>query len=103
LTAGRRCVVAGVACGIFCFLLSMMVFTDQKMPGRDSIPVEVFYLAWAALALEVLVSAGLFLWLRGKSAGYDPNDPETEQERIELGRSLTITREQATRLTGEHP
>jgi hypothetical protein len=33
-----------------------------------------------------------------KNANYDPNDPETEQERIELGRRFTITKEEAEEL-----
>jgi hypothetical protein len=57
--------------------------------------------AWSIAPTLVLGGGGVLLLRRHKNATYDPNDPETEQERIELGRRLTITREQAEALTQE--
>jgi hypothetical protein len=52
----------------------------------------------AATFLGVFSSITL-LCLRGYlNARYDPNDPETEEERIKLGRSRSLTREEAEEL-----
>jgi hypothetical protein len=46
-----------------------------------------FFLGFCTMIVMVLRNA--------LNARYDPNDPETEAERIELGRELTITRAEA--------
>ena len=91
----QRYGVAGVACGVLFSLFVGAFYSDQSKGGWRDVPVEVCYGAWAALALIVVLSAGLLLWRWKKNASYDPNDSETLQERLELARSLVITKEQA--------
>jgi len=52
-------------------------------------------------AAMVLSGIALLLVRHFKNANYNPNDPESEQERIELGRSLGITQEEAEQLMSD--
>jgi hypothetical protein len=76
---------------VFCAGVSFRSVSDPKLKT----PIETVYLfACTALAF-LLVGTALLLVRRRQYARFDPNDPETAQQRIELGHRLSITREQA--------
>jgi hypothetical protein len=82
-------VVGGVLSGVATIVTMMYLDKPQNM---DIAAVQIF---WGLAVIALLVEFGAILWRRYKNSCYDPNDPETEQERRELARRHTITREQA--------
>jgi hypothetical protein len=74
-----------------------ILFIESQKPPQTLAP-EAGYVLSACGALVFLASVGLLLFRRHKYATFDPNDQESEQERVALGRRLAITREQAKAL-----
>jgi hypothetical protein len=90
--------------GIFCLSLGgvgaafVFVWLKNSLEQGTRLTTTTF-LAVSALAVIPLLGGAAFLVLRVvQNANYDPNDPETEEKRIELGRSRALTRQEATEL-----
>jgi hypothetical protein len=78
--------------------LAIGFFNEEAQPDKTTPPPALWYALSACAALVLLAGLGLIVYGRWKNAAFDPNDPETEQERIALGRRLAITAEQARTL-----
>jgi hypothetical protein len=65
---------------------------------RHQLPLIVPLILGLLAVPFLLAAAVLLLVRRHRNAKFDPNDPETEQERMELGRRLSITKEEAEAL-----
>jgi hypothetical protein len=92
-TVGWTILIVG---GGFAFLAGVLFYgVLVQRPGvslTEPIVVGLFSLPF------LLTGAVLLLVRRHLNASFDPNDPEKEQERIELGRRLSITKERAEEL-----
>jgi hypothetical protein len=87
---GIACVALGMALG-----LGVAIWAQEQLVS----PTVATLLAALAIAVVPLLGGAAFLLLRHfDNARYDPNDPETEQERIELGRCRTVTKEKAAEM-----
>jgi hypothetical protein len=73
-------------------------FLDTYLDHGDGNALRAGLALLRVAAVPLLAGVVLLLVRYRKNAAYDANDPETEQERIELGRQLGITREQAEEL-----
>jgi hypothetical protein len=78
-----------------CFFFPVLLYLDNTAHSADKPSM------WTAIACGTFMVLGILssvtvLFLRGfMNARYDPNDAESEQERIEVGRKRSITREEA--------
>jgi hypothetical protein len=74
--------------------LLLLIFAPGLRP-LVNINSEVAVGLFVCIGTAFLLSLGLLLMRGRRQAAYDPNDPETELERIALSRKLSITKEQA--------
>jgi hypothetical protein len=85
--------ISGGIGGVLAALAGLVTLAYVDRPGM--VHWSVVLLAWV-IALSPLLSGVAALIVRQyRNATYDPNDPETEQERIELGCKLAISKEEA--------
>jgi hypothetical protein len=75
-----------------------IALSDQRNQQRINIEPRVKYLIWGLYIFTLLGAALLFLVRNVRNSKYDPNDPETEQERIEFGRRFAITKDEADKI-----
>jgi hypothetical protein len=76
-------------------ILLATVITLAHLDIPQVINLLAVQLAWLVAPLPLLAGIAALIRRRQKNAAYDPNDLESEQARIELGRKLSITKEQA--------
>jgi hypothetical protein len=89
--------IAGFALSLFC-CVPVFLYFDPSTRQANKPPLPLVIAGGAAAVLGGFSSITL-LGLRGYlNARYDPNDPETEEERIDFGRSRSLTREEAREL-----
>jgi hypothetical protein len=90
----------GIACALFgaCFLLPIILYFDKNTRLADKTSLQIVVNCGACWAALMVAAASVFVLRSYLNRRYNPNDPETEQERIELGRSRSITQEQAEEL-----
>jgi hypothetical protein len=93
-------IIGAVLGGVAAIIAAILTMAHMDKP--DDIAPVVVEVAWGVTAIVLLGGIGALLLRRHKNAIYDPNDPETEQERIERGRRYTITREQAEALMDQY-
>jgi hypothetical protein len=86
-------VVGLVVGGVIGFIGGAIILGELDRSPITSLLVPCV-IALVGLAF-LLAGATLLLVRRHRNAHYDPNDPETEQDRLALGREYCITREQA--------
>lgn len=89
--------ISGVVVGGLVAVVATLL-TAASGERHSTIEPAAVVVAWGVTAITLLGGIALLLVRRHKNAGYDPNNPETEQERIELGRRFTITKEEAEEL-----
>jgi len=96
----RSYALALVFVGILVAVLGLLMLKSFFERGDKAMLAPAQTLLGIAAAM-VLSGIALLLVRHFKNANYNPNDPESEQERIELGRSLGITQEEAEQLMSD--
>jgi hypothetical protein len=90
--------------GITCLVLGGLAaagttgWAQHRIGRHVEPPLPTLLAAVAAAAIALVLGAALLFVRHLNIARYDPNDPETNRERIDLGRSLTLTDEEAAEL-----
>jgi hypothetical protein len=78
---------------IFCIPLFLYFDPTTRPADKPSLPLAVVsgsLVVWGGLSMLTMLGMRSYL-----NARYDPNDPETEEERIKEGRRRSLTREEA--------
>jgi hypothetical protein len=86
--------IVGLIVGVIAAAISFLLTLAANSPRSNLEPV-VLTIAWGVTTVVLAAGIALLLVRWRKNATYDPNDYDTEQERLKLARRNTISKEEA--------